>query len=359
MKKLKTALKYLLICVIGIPLLVTVYLFASAWYYLGGTDKKYTAYLQGHSAKVDISGYGKPIPVEESFYHHRVFLLGEIHGYEDVQTLDCNLFIQLNKKTGLRYYIAEMDSSCSGQLNNFLAGATPDTMLLKKVVKQIGRNIPQQSSRQLFEKWRFLHQYNSTLPENQKIVVLGIDKDLSDTSRAIRRDSAMMLNLQRYIAERKLDNEKFYGLFGFFHVIQSGTGENNRKPFAALLKNAPGFQAENVRSLVCFPVESKMYMPKMAGFPDVPDQSVGWLNVDGPFFLLQGIKDLEAVSTPNSNTYFRLDAGQSPYRSSNRLGGVKARVFGEPVIPYSARTVTTDLYQDVLLLRGSRALKGL
>jgi hypothetical protein len=62
----------------------------------------------------------------------------------------------------------------------------------------------------------------------------------------------------KFIEKLNIENEKFYGLFGFYHVLQHGTMKEG-KPFAERLKNS-GFKTS---SMVSYTLDSEMYLPKI------------------------------------------------------------------------------------------------
>lgn len=175
---------------------------------------------------------------DSEFYKNKVFLLGENHGTAAVQVVDKALLIHLNQKTGLKYYLAEMDSTWATHLNAFLTNPKKDTALLKQIVRDVALRIPQQSSKELFFKWSEIHNYNQGLPDSARITVIGIDADFEDTSHTLTRDSIMFLNFKKMVEAKHLENEQFYGLFGFTHVLQSGINEGNFTPFAAKIRKS-------------------------------------------------------------------------------------------------------------------------
>ncbi len=329
--------------------------------YLGSENETNINYLKTHSEVLDRTRMDFK-SFDSAFYNNNIFILSENHGFEDVQTIDEALFIHLNKKMGVRFYIAEMDSLRAGRLNTFLKNPVVDEALLKSVVKDIALRIPQQSSQQLYNKWLHLHTYNAQLKADAKIEVLGIDKNFEDDSentdntKKIGRDSAMILNLKNYVDNKHLEKEKFYGLFGFYHSMQSGVLESNRYPFAAKLRRSSYAPFQKVQSIPCLTLESEMYIPKMEGIPTPPDNKTDIVNMNGPFLLVKGINDLKATSQPNSITLYHLDADNSPYRKSQNLAGVNVNFLGDKVLPNNDKQVTTDFFQHVLLLRGSKSL---
>ena len=327
--------------------------------YLGSENQTNVNYLKLHSEildrnHIDFNSF------DSTFYSNNIFVLSENHGYEDVQTIDEALLMHLNKKLGVRYYIAEMDSLRARRLNAFLKNVTPDTSLLKSVARDIALRIPQQSSQQLFNKWMHLHAYNVQLKTENKIEVLGLDQNFDDETAKIGRDSSMLLNLKNYVETKHLQHEKFYGLFGYFHGMQSGVTETNRYPFAAKLKRYAAYPPfQKVQTLTCLTLESEMYIPKLDGYPTPPENKTDITNMNGPFILVKGINDLKAASQPNSISLYHLDVENSPYRKSQNLAGVNVNLISDKVLPNNDKQVTTDFYQHVFLLRGSKSLRPL
>ncbi|MGG7551818.1 hypothetical protein ACQ7CX_14460 [Chryseobacterium arthrosphaerae] len=351
MKKIIRFFKYALLSVLTIILLSILYLFISNRIFLGSQDEKFTDYLKNNQVQISDTMDGKLF--DDDFYKSQVVLLGEVHGYADNQKLDEYLLKFLNKKAGIRYYIAEMDSIHASKLNQFLHGNTKDQRLLREVVAAIQKRIPQQSSKELLQKWNTIYDYNQTLQDSLKITVIGVDTDFNDNSRKISRDSAMIVNFKNSIKKLNIEHEKFYGLFGFYHVLQNGV-KKDEKPFAERLKNS-GFTTS---SIVSYTIDSEMYLPKNPQFPTPEDQKITWINADGPLMLVKGINDFKEITSANSITLFRLNAKNSPYQNSGKLITVKSRMFGDSFTP-KENTSTLDYFQYAVLLRNSKALTPL
>ncbi|OXA86608.1 hypothetical protein [Flavobacterium hercynium] len=350
MKKILKILKFTFISLLSIILIFLIYLYISNKVFLGSTDQGNLDYLAKNNVPVTTLIDGKLF--DEDFYKSKVFLLGEIHGYADNQTLDREMLFFLNKKAGIKYYIAEMDSITATKLNSFLLKKSKDEVILKDVVVSIAQRIPQQSSQQLFDKWNAIYDYNQKLADSLKITVLGIDKNFDDTSKG-SRDLAMISNFKNLIKKRKIENEKFYGLFGYFHTLQS-QAESGRETFAAELKKS----GIKTTSIVSYTIDSEMYLPKNPQFPTPENERVDWLNADGPFMLVKGINDLKELSAPKAVTLFKLNASNSPYLKSKNLISLKSRMFGENIVPLDNLFVT-DYFQYVFVLRNSEALSKL
>ncbi len=351
MKKFFKFIKITFFSILAIIGLLFLYFFISNRIFIGNTNAENIAYLKLH--KTEIKDRIVDSLFDNSFYNSDIFLLGEIHGYADNQKLDKELLFYLNKKLGVKYYIAEMDSTNANKLNSFLSKTLKDNALLKDVVRSIRKRIPQQSSLELYQKWVEIYDYNRHLADSAKITVIGIDKSFTADKSDVSRDSAMLLNLENYIKNHHIDGQKLYGLFGFFHVLQKGKDATN-DPFATRLKNS-GYK---VSSFVSYTIASEMYLPKNPQFPTPEDEKVDWVNADGPLMLVKGIQDLKELSRPNSISLFKLNAAHSPYATSQDLITVKSRLFGANIIP-AEKNHTTDFFQYVFLLRNSKALTKL
>jgi hypothetical protein len=356
MKILKGLFKFILLPIIVLLIGTTLFFTIKNTIYLGGEDETHINYLKNHHEILD-KNKASFNSFDSSFYSNNIFILCENHGFEDVQLIDDQLFIHLNKTQGVRFYIAEMDSLIAKELNTFLNKPIADKTLLKSVVNSIGEIIPQQSSQQLMDKWLRIHAYNQQLKDSFKIEVLGLDKNRSDKSSKIGRDSSMLLNFNNLVQKRGLQNQKFYGLFGYFHGMQSGVAERSTYPLAAKLKRNSMFpQFQKVQTIACLTLESEMYIPPTEGIPSPPDQKTSLVNVDGPLALTKGIKDIKSMAPMNAVTLFNLNAANSPYKKSQRLMGIKINLLSDSVLPNNDKQVTTDFFQYVLIMRGSKAL---
>nr|WKN35215.1 hypothetical protein K4G66_22820 [Tunicatimonas sp. TK19036] len=358
MKKALRIIGKIILVIVGVHLAAFLFFWIKNKAYIGGTEDSLIEYLNQH--KQDISDPESAINLfDEDFYSNQLFLLGENHGAADVQQVDKQLFIHLHEKLGLRYYVAEMDSIRARRLNSFLSSPTKDAATLKQVVADIALRIPQQSSQGLYEKWMNFYDYNQRQPDSMQMIVLGIDKDFEDTSQGIGRDSIMLLNFKKIVEDRQLEDELFYGLFGYTHVLQDRVMGGGFTPLAAKIKKSDLPCADAVASIVCYNIDSEVRLPATGQYPAPPDEKTTLLNVDGPFVLVKGIKDLEEATEENTITLFDLDAPASPYTATQRLAGVKVNLMGSDVLPTDESQSTTDLFQYVVLIRNSKALTGL
>ncbi len=351
MKKSLRALKNTTIALLSIIIVFVLYFYISNKLFLGFKSKDNTDYLKMNMVQIKDSISSELF--DEDFYNSNVFLFGEFHGYADNQILDKELFLFLNKKLGIRYYIAEMDSTTAKKLNAFLSSKTKDEAILKDVVLTIGKRIPQQSSLDLLEKWSAIYDYNQKLKDSLKIKIIGIYAGFDADSSKISRDSEMIVNLKNSIKALGIENQKFYGFFGYFHTLQNNV-ESGSKPFAAYLKEA-GYKPT---SFVSYTIDSEMYLPKNPEIPTPPEEKLNWGNADGPIMLVKGIGDLKALSKPNTITLFKLNSMNSPYFESQNLIWVKSKMFEDNIFPVEDAN-TTDYFQYAFLLRNSKALTKL
>ena len=101
-------------------------------------------------------------------------LLGEVHGFSDVQDVDLELLKVLSNRYQFRHYIAEMDDAKAWLLNKYLS--TGDESLLHNIFKSRERDTAQWANLPYFNKFKKLYEYQRQLPANKKIVVVGIDQ---------------------------------------------------------------------------------------------------------------------------------------------------------------------------------------
>jgi hypothetical protein len=302
MKLVLKVLKFIFLTILSVILILILYYFVSSKIFLESKNSENINYLKNNKANITNTIDEKLF--DSDFYKSNVFLLGEIHGYADNQKLDKELLFFLNKKLGVTHYIAEIDSLTAKKLNLFLNNKFKNKELLKEVVLDIKIRIPQQASKELFDKWMDIYDYNSKLEDSLKINIIGIDKNLDDNS-SISRDVAMFENFKNCIKNNKLKDKKFYGLFGFFHTLQNPT-DNGKDTFASRLTKS-GFR---VTSFASYTLESEMYLPNNGQFPTPKDEKVSW-NADGPIQIIKGINDLKTASEPNSITLFKLNSENS------------------------------------------------
>lgn len=356
LRKLFKILGWTLLVLIAIPLIAVTVILIRNKAFMGGTDQAAMDHLRSHAVVLLADGVVQPEDgplFPPSAATDRIFLLGENHGMADLQQLDLMLFTHLNKQRGLRHYIAEMDSALAARLNTYLASPVKDEALLREVTLAMMDRIPQQASREYMAKWSAMHDLNRTLPDSLRIRVIGIDGPNEEAGMGVSRDEAMFQRFIRAVERDGLQNENFHGLFGYFHVLQGEVSGSDR-PLAARLKDA-GFP---VRSIATAAVDSEVRMPANDQFPTPPDEKLAMLNADGPFILVKGIGDVVAVTAPGTCTLFDLDSEGSPYRTGQRLLGMRVNLMGPDLLPADDSIPTTAFFQQLILVRNSEALSA-
>jgi len=148
-------------------------------------DSTYTNYLAQNNEKITLGGNNSFNILDEAFYDNQLFLVTESHGYYKPNQLDAELFKQINKKTGLRYYLAEIDFSQAFYINKYLN--TGNEAFLKTIYQRWYNEKAQWGSKAGFEKWKNLYNYNLTLAKGKKIIVIGLDEaqDLNMNERLL------------------------------------------------------------------------------------------------------------------------------------------------------------------------------
>ncbi|GAB2519898.1 TraB/GumN family protein [Spirosoma aerophilum] len=136
-----------------------------------------TTYLRQNSLPFDSAQASSFQLFDSAFYQNDVFLLGEIHGVAATQGIDLTLLKHLNKRVGLRYYLAEMDCGQAALLNAYLDTGNRGLLdsLFRCFLKQTHAGSSQWGNQQFYDKLVHIQAYNQTLPPNARIQFLGVD----------------------------------------------------------------------------------------------------------------------------------------------------------------------------------------
>ncbi len=197
-------------------------------------------------------------------------------------------------------------------------------------------------------------------------------------SRALGRDTAELQHLLTNIAYLKtiksrektiftnfqtllpsLNNEKLYGFWGMFHVLQQPP-LNSGKPFACLVRES----GLSVVSLTCTYLDSFMMLPTAFLPPFWQEKGKTYsrldkFNNDSELMRTEGIDAMRTATRPNTLTLFALDrpgsfARKTPIR-------IKYAPFMPPAqqMQFDPNRPTTDYFQYVILVRNSVATEPL
>lgn len=183
----------------------------------------------------------------------KIVLTGENHYLDKNHLIDIKMLKYLQKQIGVNYYLGEEGYSISYFVNKYLE--TGDESYLNKVFKNFegtrANNIG------YYEKYRQIYEFNKTLPENERIKIIGVDIEPGanmsyDYIMEVMKDKSLITNdleqllyeLQeltyrdkeeltrtRNTAQKVLrdaeNNESVYknifkeGLYGFKHVVKN------------------------------------------------------------------------------------------------------------------------------------------
>ena len=104
------------------------------------------------------------------FNSFKIIGFGALHGAAKTENTELYLLKKLIQKNQLDVYFPETDFATAYYFQTFLS--TGDTVLLKELVSAYGSRIPQESSIEMFQKWKELR----LLLRGKPIMVLGVDK---------------------------------------------------------------------------------------------------------------------------------------------------------------------------------------
>ncbi|HBP62820.1 MAG TPA: hypothetical protein DD730_00775 [Desulfosporosinus sp.] len=131
-------------------------------------------FLEENHANVDISNYGynnRFSILDSDIDKNNIILAGETHAVAKNYELELTLLKHLNQKNKIRYLLAEMGYSDSCYINEYLE--TGDEAKLKLFYNTFEGTAVW--SKESYDFWIELRKYNLTIPEDQRIQVVGID----------------------------------------------------------------------------------------------------------------------------------------------------------------------------------------
>ncbi len=100
-----------------------------------------------------------------------IIFTGESHGVKESIDINVNLLKYLNRKYKTRYLLLELGYSTSQLLNNYLK--TGDKKILDNIFKWLEGTY--YWTNEQYNKWVNLYEYNQLLPEDEKIICVGVD----------------------------------------------------------------------------------------------------------------------------------------------------------------------------------------
>ena len=368
---------------------------------------------------------------DTTFYQQQLFLVGESHGIQQGQSLDFELLKHLNHRTGLRYYLAELDATKARYLNAYLTSG--QEALLEQVFHSWVVEQAQWANRDFLDKIRKIRALNQTLSTSRQIQFLGIDriqdkalvaqelrqligskplpadiKVLADslqyrlngqtpdslsaqlalrwlaswpareavyqqrlgTASRIVHDLLLNISYLKTIRSREmilftnlktllpsLQQEKLYGLWGFFHVLQSPL-LNGSKPLACLIKESDLYFHDKMVSISCSYLDSYAMTPTRFLPPMWQDKGKTYtrldkFNNDSELMHVEGIDAMRAATQANTLTLFALNGPRSFARTTPLRIRYSANMPKSQQLQFDPQRAITDYFQYIILVRNS------
>lgn len=109
--------------------------------------------------------------IENDLKDREIFLTGEQHGIKANATLSMKFLRYFKEKVDFKYYLCELPYSDGYFLNKFLESG--DIKILENMYKPLKGTF--YWTKESYEHWKKVYEFNKTLPEDRKIQVIGID----------------------------------------------------------------------------------------------------------------------------------------------------------------------------------------
>lgn len=354
---------------------------------------------------------------EKSALVNDLILFGEFHGTKETIKIDFQFIKYLNAKVGMKNHIAEIDFSQAYFLNEYLKDGKDSIVqyVLNSWIIHHGHNnkdyndkwrkinelnktisdpslhikvlgidkiqdfdITRHHLSNLFKNLNVSYK----IPGNEKEIIKWSEEELPSIITEIKKDSSnqkwiddvlfIQKNLVNYNSQSRedfmfnnftdlykryqLEGQKIYGYFGGAHVLQKEM--NNKKDFGNLIVKSDLPLSKKTYSITTRYVDSHMSAPSkfMPSFMRDDGEHTKMNNTCDNMVLLYhyGINDLKSLTKEYTNTFFDLNAPNSPYKKSLRLInniGLYSLLSGMKFT--DKESVTTDYIQAIVLIRNS------
>lgn len=375
---IKKILKFIFITIVGLFLLILIsYYSFLGWEYI--TGNKYVDYLQNHSETTALENSFTFELVEDDIKKSKLILVGEIHGSREPSLYDYDFFTHLHKNFGVKTYVAEFDCVQAILLNEFME--TGDQNLLHEILQnwavEQGRN-----NQDYFDKYVKFHNYYQQLPAHEKFTFVGIDKvqdwaltlqyvnglstidssltliestdedymaqlklrltkltelygenadtlfllthvmeNISFVENKTNREKVMFENFNKLYHHQNLKDQKVYGFFGLFHIMQYRV--NGKHPLASMIRTSDLGLEDKILSFNFLLNDSYMVMESKALPEFLRDEGrYTRMPISADFMLVMyiyGIQDFKRMTEENQKSIIKMNGENSPYEDSNRL----------------------------------------
>lgn len=343
------------------------------------TGGKFVDYLNQNKETVGIDDSFSYKIMENDLAENKLILVGESHGFEEPTKFDIDFFKHLYSNFNVRNYFAELDFAQAKLMNEYMETgdeSTLQTILQNWIVIQ-GRN-----NKDYFDKYRAFHQFYQKLPADDKFKFVGVDRiqdwntltiyinylsetdstlppiifhsetGISDLKNRIqqliavdgtddklqselphllknieyktaksRRETVMFQNFSDLYEAYGLSEEKVYGYFGIYHILQYRV--NGKHPLASQLRQSDLGLAGKILSMNFLFVDSYMitdskmlpeFMRDEGEFSKMPVSADNML-----LMYIYGIGDFKRTTEEYHKSLVKLNGENNPYSNSNRM----------------------------------------
>lgn len=146
--------------------------------YSTNTDNNIIEYLNKNKADIDNANSLNLKLLNSDINSHDIFLCGESHAVSENYAIQFELLKYLNQNAKVKYILVEFGTSHAGMINKYLT--TGNELFLKKLLSAAKYSFSYTNEQ--YEFWRNVYKYNKTLPNDSKLVVIGIDIENDPTS---------------------------------------------------------------------------------------------------------------------------------------------------------------------------------
>lgn len=138
------------------------------------SDEDIINYMKENSSILDVKDnddFSSLSIIDSDIKDKEIFFTGEAHGIGMNYKTELKFIKYLHKTAGVKYILCEMPVSSVLLLDNYLQ--TGDNSYLEKYMETF-KYYPV-CNNEVYEMWKSVYEYNSHLPENEKLHALGID----------------------------------------------------------------------------------------------------------------------------------------------------------------------------------------
>lgn len=359
------------------------------------TAGKSKRYLDEYATGFRLDDVPAGLSLPDSVYEARFVMLAEMHGFAKVQDVDLWMIQHLAARKGTRVYLAEINPAQAIAFNRMVLDG--DDSAAREVFDQWAEASAQWANKNFFRKLRQITAYNAQLPDEQKIVFVGVDKlgdrrfaermkalaspatpgfDSLNSLRAINsalladslerdddasRYSNIIPNIEALMQLPGAGFESFYALWGLFHGSKETV--NGFEPLAMRLNEVEGLKGKvatvtTVCLQDCFNMMPRQALPAFHG-PNGEAYTLLPMDMTNPYFRrMRGAGDIiNAMDNRGADVLLVPTAeDRTPYAKGAKLRGTSG--YLDMLMPAFAYDAPAAEFTDAMIfLRNSRALE--